>query len=161
MLLAVNIPEQLPHVGQAAFSISSSSAAESWPFCFCTLPTKASIRSTVLPSSVRPASIGPPETNTVGMFTRIAAMNMPGTILSQFGMQIMPSKRCASIIVSTLSAISSRDGKENFIPLWPIAMPSSTPIVLNRNGTPPAARMHSFTKLPTTCRWTWPGMMST
>ena len=72
-------------------------------------------------------------------------MNIPGTILSQFGMQIIPSNRWASIIVSTLSAISSREGSEYFIPSWPIAIPSSTPIVLNRNGTPPAARTHSLT----------------
>ena len=36
MLLAVNIPEQLPQVGQAAFSISSSSSADILPFCFWT-----------------------------------------------------------------------------------------------------------------------------
>ena len=145
MLLAVNMPEQLPQVGQAAFSISSSSSAVISPLCRCTPPTKASIRSTVLPSAVLPASIGPPETKIVGMFTRIAPMNMPGTILSQLGMQIMPSKQCASIIVSTQSAISSREGSEYFIPTWPIAMPSSTPMVLNTNGTPPAARTHSLT----------------
>jgi len=148
-------------VGQAAFSIASSSSAEISPRAFWTPPTKASIRSTVLPSAVLPASIGPPETKTVGTFTRIAPMNMPGTILSQLGMQIIPSNMCALIIVSTESAISSREGSEYFMPTWPIAMPSSTPIVLKMNGTPPAARTHSLTKLPTSCRWTWPGMMST
>ena len=50
---------------------------------------------------------------------------MPGTILSQLGMQIMPSKQWASIIVSTQSAISSRLGSEYFMPAWPMAMPSS------------------------------------
>ena len=44
-------------------------------------------------------------------------MNMPGTILSQLGMQIMPSKQWASIIVSTLSAISSRDGQRVLHPV--------------------------------------------
>ncbi len=116
MLLAVNIPEQLPQVGHAAFSISSSSSADILPFCFWTPATNASIRSTVFPEAVLPASIGPPETKIVGMFTRIAPMNMPGTILSQLGMHTMASKQCASIMVSTLSAISSRDGSENFIP---------------------------------------------
>ena len=77
--------------------------------------------------------------------TRIAPMNIPGTILSQLGMQTMPSNRWASIIVSTLSAMISREGREYFIPECPIAIPSSTPIVLNRNGTPPAARTHSLT----------------
>ena len=145
MLLAVNIPEQLPQVGQAAFSISSSSSAESWPFCFLAPATKASIRLTTLPEAVRPASIGPPETKIVGTFTRIAPMNMPGTILSQLGMQIIASKQWAWIIVSTLSAMISREGSEYFIPPWPMAIPSSTPIVLNRNGMPPAARTHSLT----------------
>jgi len=39
-------------------------------------------------------------------------MSIPGTILSQFGMQIMASKQCARAIVSTESAMSSRDGRE-------------------------------------------------
>ena len=72
---------------------------------------------------------------------------MPGTILSQLGMQIMPSKQWAAIIVSTESAISSRLGSEYFMPAWPMAMPSSTPMVLNTNGTPPAAahrRVHEL-----------------
>ena len=69
MLLAVNIPEQLPQVGQAAFSIASSSSAEIWPLCRLAPAMKASIRSMGLPSSVLPASIGPPETKMVGTFT--------------------------------------------------------------------------------------------
>ena len=72
------------------------------------------------------------------MLQRIAPINMPGTILSQLGMQIMPSKQWASIIVSTQSAIISRLGSEYFMPAWPMAMPSSTPMVLKTNGTPPA-----------------------
>ena len=103
-------------------------------------PSKTEIRSTALPSGVRPAAIGPPETKIAGMLTRIAAISMPGTILSQLGMQTMASKQCASIIVSTQSAISSRDGREYFIPTCPMAIPSSTPMVLNSKGTPPAAR---------------------
>ncbi len=59
------------------------------------------------------------------------------------------------------SAISSRLGSEYFIPSWPMAMPSSTPIVLKMNGTPPASRTHCLTYWPTLSRWTWPGMMST
>ena len=119
MLLAVNIPEQLPQVGQAAFSISSSSSAESWPFCFFAPATKASIRSTTWPDDVRPASIGPPETKIVGMFTRIAPMNMPGTILSQLGMQIIASKQWAWIMVSTLSAMISATAASTSSPRGP------------------------------------------
>ncbi len=123
MLLAVNIPSSSTRSDRRPFSFASSSSAAIWPLCLCTPATNASMRSTVRPSSVLPASIGPPETKIVGMLTRIAPMNIPGTILSQFGMQIMASKRWASIIVSTLSAISSREGSEYFIPLWPIAIP--------------------------------------
>jgi hypothetical protein len=35
-----------------------------------------------------PASIGPPETNTAGRLRRIAAISMPGVILSQLEMQV-------------------------------------------------------------------------
>ena len=91
----------------------------------------------------------------------MAPINMPGTILSQLGMQIMPSKQWAWSIVSTESAISSRLGSEYFMPSWPMAMPSSTPMVLKMNGTPPASRTHCLTNWPTLSRWTWPGMMST
>ncbi len=73
----------------------------------------------------------------VGTLHRSAPISMPGTILSQFGRQMMASKQWARTTVSTESAINSRDGSENRIPKWPIAIPSSTPIVLNSKGTPP------------------------
>ena len=92
---------------------------------------------------------------------RIAAMNIPGTILSQLGIQTRPSNQCARTIVSTESAISSREWSEYFMPSWPMAIPSSTPIVLKTKGTPPAARTASLTNWPTASRWTWPGMIST
>jgi len=75
-------------------------------------PSKTLIRSTARPSGVLPAGIGPPLMKIVGMSTRMAAMSIPGTILSQLGMQIMPSKAWATTIVSTQSAISSRLGSE-------------------------------------------------
>ena len=86
------------------------------------------------------------------MFTRAAAIIIPGTILSQLGMQTTPSKQCARSMVSTQSAISSRDASEYFIPPCPMAMPSSTPMVLNSNGTPPASRTALRTFTPTTSR---------
>lgn len=94
----------------------------------------ASIRSTerLVPfTTTLPASIGPPETNTVGMLRRIAAISMLGVILSQFEMHTSASAQCALTMYSTASAISSRLGNEYSIPLWPIAMPSSTAMVLN------------------------------
>ncbi len=59
-----------------------------------------------------PASIGPPETNTVGMFSRIAAFSMPGVILSQLEMHTSASAWCALTMYSTESAMISREGSE-------------------------------------------------
>ena len=41
----------------------------------------------------------------------------------------------------------SRLGSEYFMPACPMAMPSSTPMVLKMNGTPPAWRTHSLHEL--------------
>ena len=74
----------------------------------------ASIRSTArfLPlMTTLPDSIGPPETNTVGMLMRSDAISMPGVILSQLEMHTMASAQCALTMYSTLSAISSREGR--------------------------------------------------
>ena len=56
--------------------------------------------------------MGPPETKMAGMFSRMAAMSIPGVILSQLEMQIMASALWALTIYSTLSAMMSRDGRE-------------------------------------------------
>ena len=116
MLLAVNMPEQEPQDGQAKSSSIFRRAASILPAWKAPTPSKTEIRSIASPSGVRPAAIGPPETKIVGMLTRIAAINMPGTILSQLGMQTMPSKQWARSMVSTQSAISSREGSEYFMP---------------------------------------------
>jgi hypothetical protein len=158
--LAVNMPLHEPQVGQATRSISARRVSAIVPAETEPTASNTEIRSTAVPSDILPAYIGPPETNTVGMLQRIAPMSMPGTILSQLGMQIRASNWCALTTVSTLSAMISRLGKLYFMPTCPMAMPSSTPMVLNRNGTPPAARTASFTTWPNLSRWTWPGMMS-
>ena len=85
---------------------------------------------------------------------------MPGVILSQLEMQIMASAQCALTMYSTESAISSRLGSEYSMPPWPMAMPSSTAIVLNSRGIAPAARIASATTWPTSRRCTWPGTNS-
>ena len=54
-----------------------------------------------------PASIGPPDTKITGILIRIAAINIPGVILSQFEIHTMASAQCAFTIYSTLSAINS------------------------------------------------------
>ena len=59
-----------------------------------------------------PASIGPPDTKMVGMFSRIAAISIPGVILSQLEMHTSASAQWALTMYSTLSAIKSRLGSE-------------------------------------------------
>jgi hypothetical protein len=59
-----------------------------------------------------PASMGPPDTNTVGMFRRRDAMSMPGVILSQLEMHTRASAQWALHMYSTESAIRSRLGRE-------------------------------------------------
>ena len=67
---------------------------------------------TLPPITALPASIGPPETKMVGMLTRIAAISMPGVILSQLEMHTMASAQWALTMYSTESAIRSREGSE-------------------------------------------------
>ena len=112
--LAVNIPEHEPQVGQACSSIRAMSSSE-------TLSSTASaiavirlrpLRTVPSTSTAEPPSIGPPETNTAGMFSRSAALSIPGVILSQLEMHTSASAQCAFAMYSTLSAISSREGNE-------------------------------------------------
>ena len=159
---AVNMPEHDPQVGQAFSSIRVRSASE---IDSVADPANALIRLSPLrtvPSTrvAVPPSIGPPETNTVGMFSRSAAMSMPGVILSQLEMHTSASAQCAVTMYSIESAMRSRDGSEYSMPAWPIAIPSSTAIVLNSRGMPPASRTASDTMRPTGCRWVWPGTNS-
>ena len=53
------------------------------------------------------------------------------------------------MVSSTESAITSRDGSEDFMPSWPMAMPSVTVMVQNSRGVPPAAA----TPFLTACAW--------
>lgn len=110
--LAVNMPEQLPQVGQAFSSIRrmSSSEIDSSTASLIAL-TRSSLRTVPSTRVALPASIGPPETKTVGMLRRMAAISMPGVILSQLEMQISASAQCASTMYSTESAIRSREGR--------------------------------------------------
>ena len=54
----------------------------------------------------------PPETKTAGILRRMAAISMPGVILSQLEMQTMASAQWALTIYSTASAMISRLGSE-------------------------------------------------
>ena len=104
--------------------------------------------------------MGPPLQTTAGTSIRTAAMTMPGTILSQLGTNTSPSSWWAMNIVSTLSQISSRLAREYFMPTWPMAMPSQTPMAGMRMGVPPAMRTPALTASAILSRWAWPGTIS-
>ncbi len=91
------------------------------------------------------------------MFSRMAAMSMPGVILSQLLMQTSASALCAFTIYSMESAIMSREGSEYNMPSCPMAMPSSTAMVLNSAAKHPSFSTSFFTSWPMSCRCTWPG----
>lgn len=111
--LAVNMPEQLPQVGQAFSSMRRMSSSETLSLAASAMASIRSRERTVPSTRVaRPASMGPPETKTVGMFRRRAAISMPGVILSQLEMQTRASAQWASTMYSTESAIRSREGSE-------------------------------------------------
>ncbi len=114
MELAVNMPEQEPQVGQALASMVPSSASETSSFAAAIIGSmRSSLRvTTPFESTVLPASMGPPETKTTGMFRRRAAMSMPGVILSQLEMQTRASAQWALTMYSTESAMISRLGRE-------------------------------------------------
>ena len=107
--LAVNMPEQEPQVGQAERSYASTVASSALESAAITM---ASTRSSLCSdNAVLPASIGPPETNTTGILSRMAAFSIPGVILSQLEIQTMASAQCALTMYSTESAMRSRDGR--------------------------------------------------
>lgn len=106
------MPEQLPQVGQAFSSIRRMSSSEMLSSTASLIAlTRSSLRTVPSTRVALPASIGPPETKTVGMLRRMAAISMPGVILSQFEMQISASAQCASTMYSTESAMRSREGR--------------------------------------------------
>ena len=110
--LAVNMPEQEPQVGHAERSTAATSSSEQLLSAAFTIASTRSSEMTLFSHLTLPASIGPPETKTTGMLRRIAAISMPGVILSQFEMHTMASAQWALTMYSTLSAMSSRDGSE-------------------------------------------------
>ena len=100
--LAVNMPEQEPQVGQAERSIDCDVLVGD----LVVGRGDHGVDRGRAPAACRrrialPASIGPPETKTVGMFSRSAAISMPGVILSQLEMQTMASAQCALTMYST------------------------------------------------------------
>ena len=147
MELAVNMPEQEPQPGQLIPSISASSSSSISPAFLAPTASKTEFKSR---SSMD--SIGPPDTKIQGRFKRSAAISIPGTILSQLGINTSASKQWPLTMHSTVSAISSLELRENRIPSCPMAIPSQTPMVLNSMGVPPAASTPSFTALAMVCK---------
>ena len=112
---AVNMPEQDPQVGQALASMRASSASDTESSAEAVIGWMRSSRELVVPSSLvigLPDSMPPPETKTVGMFSRRAASSMPGVILSQLEMHTSASAWWALHMYSTESAMISRLGSE-------------------------------------------------
>ena len=153
MELAVNMPEQQPHPGHAAASMAATSASSLDGSADWTIASIRSRRS--FPRT--PASIGPPDTKMAGMFSRMAAISIPGVTLSQLLMQTIASALWAFTMYSTLSAMMSREGREYSMPSCPMAMPSSTAMVLNSAAKQPSLPISSLTSCPISCRWVWPG----
>ena len=144
--LAVYIPLQEPQVGQAVEAQLSRFSRLILPAKY--FPEYSNISDSPIRFEVSvllPGNIGPPETKMHGRLRRQAASSIPGTILSQFGINTIASSGCAVSITSIESAISSREQRLYFMPLWFIAIPSQTPIVLNSNGTPPAFLIPALT----------------
>ena len=112
MVFAVNMPEQEPQPGQALSSTLRSSCSLMRPARSFPTASNTLLRSVLL----SPASMGPPLTTMVGIFSLSAAMSMPGTHLSQLGISTSPSKGWAVAMISTESAMISREGRENLIP---------------------------------------------
>ena len=154
MELAVNIPEHEPQVGHADFSYSAACSSVTLSSAPATMASTRSSLITCPASLVLPASMGPPDTNTVGIFRRSAAINMPGVILSQLEIHTSASAQCALTMYSTESAMISRDGRLYSIPSCPMAMPSSTAMVLNSLATPPTRSISRATSCPMSFRCT-------
>src|SRR5690606_34941891 len=112
MELAVNMPEHEPQVGQAERSMALTSSSGTLSSAAATMASTRSSACFSPRSTTLPASIGPPDTKTVGMLRRSDAISMPGVILSQLEMHTMASAQWALTMYSTESAMISREGSE-------------------------------------------------
>ena len=159
MEFAVYMPEQEPQVGHTFSSNSLTSSSVIVPAAW--EPTASNMEDRLLFCPfTRPASMGPPDTNTVGTLILAAAIKRPGTFLSQFGTITSASNWWASAIHSVESAIRSLVTREYFIPTWPMAIPSHTAMAGNTTGTPPASATPSFTASTILSRFICPGTIS-
>ena len=143
IVFAVYMPPQAPSPGQIARSMRSRSSRLILPALQAPTASKASmiVTSFSVPSVslTQPGAIEPAYKKTDARSRRAAAINMPGSDLSQPARRTDPSRRSACMTVSTESAMTSRETKEKCIPSWPIEMPSETEMVPNCIGKPWAA----------------------
>ena len=79
-------------------------------------------------------------------------MTVAGIVLSQPLMQTMRVEEVAAGDELDLSAMTSRETSDVFMPVVPIVTPSEMAIVLSSIGVPPAARMPSLT-FAASARW--------
>ena len=146
MVLAVNMPAQLPSLGQALHSMAFRSSSDIVPAAWAPTASNTLTMSSACPL-YSPGRIDPPYTNTDGRLSRAAAISMPGKLLSHPASVTMASSRSACMTISTESAITSRDTSDARIPSWPMEMPSETAIVVNSIGNAFAARTPSLARL--------------
>ena len=111
MLFAVKRPEHEPHPGQEFMANVSNSSSLTVPSLHAPTPSIAELKSYTFPFFL-PGSIGPPLTTILGILSLAAAINIPGTILSQLGISTKASKPCAIAITSIESAINSLEARE-------------------------------------------------
>ena len=160
---AVNMPEQLPQVGQAQLlDLQELRVVDRRRPHALPTASKTDDQVDALPArDPRPASIGPPETKIGGNVHARRAHQHPGhdLVAVRDADHAVEAVRASHRLDAVGDELARGEGVVHAS--WPMAMPSSTPMVLNSNGTPPAARTASFTTRPNSCRWTWPGMMST
>ena len=116
IVFAVYIPEHDPHVGQAISSTIFSSFLVISPASYSPTASKTLLNPTFFPLYT-PASIAPPLINNEGIFSLAAAISIPGTTLSQFGINTNASKGVAIAVASIESAIIFLVTREYFIPI--------------------------------------------
>ena len=88
--LAVKSPAQLPHPGHEYSSMSLPYFSSFLPTSIAPGASNASVRATAFPFTF-PGSMGPPLQKIAGTLSLNAAISIPGTILSQLGINTIPS----------------------------------------------------------------------
>ncbi len=143
IVFAVNIPAQLPIVGQAARSIERSSSSSMSPTACAPTASKTLTISSDFPLC-SPGKIEPPYTKTEGRLILADAISIPGNDLSQPAKLTNASSLSACITASTESAIISLLTRLALIPSCPMEIASLTAIVVNSSGKPPESRTPSL-----------------